>query len=1091
MKNYPFKCIFLVLFVWVAGFLLNALDPQKQLTQYIHKKWSANDGLPNNNIYSILQTADGYLWIGTDKGLTRFDGVKFELFEKENYPEIKDNRISVIFESRDQTLWIGTRGGLVRYKNGRFKSLVSGSGKDRGGMLLHDVINSIMEDGEGNILVGYQGEGLSIIQNGSLQGVVHPEVYSKIPLINTICRDIYRSDTFWLGTRKGIYIIKQGDLEKFSIRQKNGESISSILTMICTENGDIWLGTDKQGVIHLTLNRELNRWQSRIYNTDSGLKFNYINTLFRDSDNNIWIGTEGGGLYRLAGDEISSFSEEDGLSNDSVNCIYEDREGNLWVGTLSGLNLLMNGKFTTYTETEGLLDNMTWTVFGDRQNRLWITTNEGLNCFYRGKFTAFSRKDGLCSDFVSCTWEDRKDNLWIGTYDRGINLLRDGVFSNIGLDQGIDSLSIRAIYEDSQGNIWVGSYGSGLFIKPPKKKGFYSISTKNGLSSDYIFSIYEARNGAMWIGTDGGGINRILDDHITIYNKKDGLSSNSVFSFIEDTEKVEGGALWLGTEDGGLNYFKNGKAIPITVKEGLSDNTVYQIIDDGNGFFWMGGHKGVSRVMKENLYDFLSGRLSSITTQLFGRADGIKGDECSGSFQPAGWKTIDGNIWFPTSQGIVCVDPEHIKINTLAPPVHIEKIYLDGQPVQWHGSLTLKPDFQKIEIHYTALSLSEPRDVKFKYILEGFDSQWETPRDRKDRIALYMNLSPGDYTFRLTACNNDGIWNKEGISLPLKVLYPFWRKWWFLLLAAVIFSLISYAVLSGIKQLYKMADFWHKKNYIGKYKIIKQIGSGGMANIYKVVSRSGHKKAYMALKLMKEEFIFDDLYRKRFLDEGKIIDSLNHPHIVKVFARGEYNNNPFIAMELLEGQTLDYLIQQKGRIPFQESVDIVRQIIEALRAIHQKGITHRDLKPGNIMIMQKENEKLYAKVLDFGLAKTQALSRVTESGLVVGTLNYLAPEQLLNSEFSPASDIYSLGVILYELLTGQKPYKGETPLEIMQQMFKSEIIDPKKINPEIPGPLNSLIMNMLDQKPENRPTAEVLTITFPKSIHQPALKKLM
>ncbi len=1083
-KMIKIKCSFLIGLFFITASLFFPLDPHKQLTQYIHKKWNTDDGLPNNYISAVRQTGDGYLWVGTYEGLARFDGVTFAVFNKDNNRAIKDNRITVLFESSDQSLWVGTRGGLIMIKNGEFKTWVKGT-KNNG--LLHDVVQTVQEDWEGNVWIGYQGKGTSYFKKGNYSNPLHPPRLSQIPAINVIGRDKQDLKNLWIGTINGLFLLKNGKLSEVPIRTKNGSSVSSvgsIRTLLSDKQGNIWVGTDKSGLIRVKYREALSQSSGYTYTHDKqpGLKSGWINAVFKDRDENLWVGTEGGGLHRLYGDSISVLSEKEGLSNDSINCIYEDREANLWVGTYSGLNLIMNGKFTSYTEKEGLLDNGAWTLYEDSQKRLWITTNEGLNCFQNGRFTSFTTGDGLSSSLVSSTWEDEKGNLWIGTYDRGLNCLKDGRISYCGKDYGLYGQSVRAIYGDSRGNLWVGTYGQGLFKLPDNKHTFTSISTKNGLSNDHIIVIFEDHNRGLWIGTDGGGLNYLKNNHISVFSKSNGLSSNAIFSIYEDMDenKNKKGTLWIGTEDGGLNYFKNGTIVSVTRRQGLKDNTIYQIIEDDSGFLWMSGNKGISRVRKQELYDFVNGKLSRVTAALFGKADGMKGEECSGGFQPAGCKTSQGKIWFPTSHGIVFVDPDNIKINMLAPPVHLEKVMVNGKLAQWIDTLTLGPRVNKIEIHYTALSLSEPRNVKFKYMMEGFEDHWVNPQNRKDRIVVYTNLSPGQYRFRLTACNNDGIWNKQGVSLDISVRYPFWRQWWFILIFVIGFAIISYFALSGLKNLIKMADFWRKKNYIGGYRIVEQIGVGGMANILKVVSGKRSKKEFLALKLIKEEFLFDAVYRKRFLEEGQIIDNLDHPHIVKVFDRGEHNQNLFIAMELLEGQTLEQVIQQKGAISPEESLDIVLQILDALSVIHHAGIIHRDLKPGNIMLVKKGEKENFVKILDFGLAKTQSLSRVTESGIVVGTLCYLSPEQLLNSEYSFASDIYSLGSIFYEMLTGEKAYYAETPLEIMQQMFKTDPKPPKALKKDIPEQLNSIVLEMMEKEPGNRPSVEVLKITLLK-----------
>lgn len=1067
--------LFLMGLLLTACVNLFALDPQKEVTQYIHKTWGTDDGLPNNHITALLQTSEGYLWIGTGDGLARFDGVKFDVFNSDNTADIPDNRVTVFLETLDKTLWIGTRGGLVILRNGEFHTVTKKNG------LLHAVVNALHEDAQGNVWVGYRGKGLSMFKKGDLSSLAHPPEFSQVPVVNAFYTD--KPGDFWLATVEGLFRLSKGILENVQLKTNAGMLVRSIIGLTEDADGNIWAATHKHGLIYYHRKDR----KSYNYSREAGLRSDMINAVFIDRHGILWAGAEGGGLHRFTKDILTFFSKEEGLSNDSVNTIHEDREGNLWVGTYSGLNLLIDGKFTTYTEKEGLPDNVTWTVYEDRQKNLWITTNGGLCCLRNNRFFAYRMKDGLSSNFVSATWEDRKGNLWIGTYDKGLNRLTNGVFTQVDKDQGFSALSIRAIFEDSKGNLWVGTYGSGVFKKTAGSSRFIRLTRENGLSSDYVFVIYEDSKGALWLGTDGGGLN-LLDNKtggISIYNKENGLSSNVIFSIAEDKERQ--GILWIGTETNGLNFFKvdDRTIVPVTVKNGLQDSAVYHMIEDDNGFFWMSGQKGISRVQKKGLYDFVEGRKPGVTASLFGKADGMKEDECNGGFQPAGWRSADGRIWFPSTNGLVSINPDDIKINLVPPLVRIEKVIVDGKhqasPLSPPSStLVLEPGMRKMEIHYTALSLREPRRIKFKYQLEGFETEWVRSGDRKDRIATYTTIPPGQYTFRVTACNNDGIWNKHGTSLKISIPYPFWQSWWFILLAVVAFSVFSYFAISTLRHMVKMKAFWKMKNYIGRYRIVKQIGSGGMANVFKVIAGKGSKKAFLALKLLKEEFVFDETLRSRFLKEGELVDNLVHPHIVKVFERGEHQKNLFIAMELLEGKTLDRVINQRGPLSPAEGLDIMLQILDALVEIHRAGIIHRDLKPANIMLITKGDQENFVKILDFGLAKTQSVSRVTESGMVVGTLNYLSPEQLLHSKYSAASDIYALGVIFYEMLTGQRPYKGETPLEIMQAIFKSSLKEPKALNRDIPGKLNELLLTMMEKKPKNRPSAEVLQVTLRK-----------
>lgn len=1028
---------------------LFSLDPRKNVTQYIYKSWSIADGLPNNTIHCIYQTHDGYLWLGTGEGLARFDGVRFHLFNKNNTPGIKDNRVNVLLETMDNTLWIGTRGGLIRYENNRFHTFTTKDG------LKQDVIYALTEHPDHSLWIGCQEKGINVYKNRAFQPppiTGDKDVYD-IPDVRAMCFDAQQ--TLWVGGKNGLFHIHDGKREL--IKVKGLPHAFFVKSLLATPSGDVWIGTGSNGLLLYRDNR------FTLFANHEGLRSEMINRLLTDRDGNTWIATESGGLSRFRDGKIQTLSEKDGLSNDSVQSIYEDREGNLWVATYSGLNRLMDGKFTTYTEKEGLLDNVTWTIYQDSRKHLWITTNKGLNRYTNRQFTPFREEHGFSSNYPSCTWEDRKGNIWVGTYDNGVNRYTDGKVTQYGKAHGLPVLHIRAVFEDSKGNLWVGTYGGGLCKFENGR--FKTMTTKDGLSSDYIFVIAEDHKGRLWLGTDFGGVNVMDGDTITAYTTKDGLCSNTIFSILLDPD----GTAWVGSEDNGMTYIKNGKLVPITINNGLKDNVVYQILEDESGFLWLGGNKGISRVLKQNLYDFVNGVTPVVDVTLYSSSDGIKG-ECNGGFQPAGCRTHDGSLWFPSSSGIVHINPERIRINTVPPPVHIETVLLDNKPATIHSPITVKPGIKKIEIHYTALSLSEPRGIQFKYMLEGFEEQWETPLDRRDRIATYTNISHGDYVFRVTASNNDGIWNTQGASIRLSVLAPFWQRWWFLLAAAVGFALLSYFTISGLKSLFRLIDFWRVKHSIGTYRIVDQIGSGGMANIYKAQGGKGSHKRFFAVKLMKDEFILDTGQRKRFLNEGAVVDKLDHPNIVKVFERGEHQGNLFIVMELLEGRNLAGLIKERGPLPVDLCLDIMRQLADAMRIIHASQTIHRDLKPGNIMIIQKGHTTHFAKILDFGLAKTQTVTRVTETGMVVGTLNYMSPEQLLHSKYSTASDIYSLGVVFYEMLTGERPFKGETPLEILQEIFKGFTLLPKGIPPH----LQTLIKDMLAKEPDERPSAETL-----------------
>ncbi len=287
------------------------------------------------------------------------------------------------------------------------------------------------------------------------------------------------------------------------------------------------------------------------------------------------------------------------------------------------------------------------------------------------------------------------------------------------------------------------------------------------------------------------------------------------------------------------------------------------------------------------------------------------------------------------------------------------------------------------------------------------------------------------------------------------------------------FALVLIIVLLLFKKYLHLFAFWKRKSYIGHYRILDKIGSGGMGIVYKASHVMAGSKP-VAIKVIREEYSKDPTQRKRFLNEALLVDQLNHPNIVKVFERGEHNEQLFIAMELLEGQSLAELIQEGEHISLQDCLKIMAQLVDAVSKIHAKGIVHRDLKPENILLVEQDGEKNFVKLLDFGLAKSASLTRLTETGEILGTINYLPPERITNQEYSPAGDIYSLGVVFYELVTREKPFLGETPLDVIKQILEKEPIEPIRLRPGIPGELNALILKMMSLKPGERPKEEIL-----------------
>jgi signal transduction histidine kinase/CheY-like chemotaxis protein/streptogramin lyase len=476
----------------------------------------------------------------------------------------------------------------------------------------------------------------------------------------------------------------------------------------------------------------LARWKGGIlttYGAKDGLTGNPIMSFFADREGSFWIGTSGGGLERLKPSAITTYTKDEGLLREETLCVYEAGDGSLWIGTnYGGVSRLKDGKLVTYTTRDGLPYNAVWSVSEDRAGNLWVGTGRGLARWSKGRFIPFASGP-------------------------------------------LSQQAVLAIREDRNGTLWVGTRGGGLFRFRIEEE-VVSYTTKDGLSSNYVRAIHEDREGNLWLATDTG-ITRLKDGRFTVYTTKDGVSGKFVRSIYEDRD----GALWFGTYDNGLSRFKDGQFTRYTTTDGLFDHTVSQILEDDRGNFWMTGNKGIYRVRKIELEAFAQGKIASINCTSYGIDEGMKNVEANGGSQPAGWRSRDGKLWFPTMGGVVMIDPNHVTVNDSPPPVMIEHLMIDGKPVDLTTTVEAAPGNGVLEFRYAGLSFLASKKVRFKYQLEGFDKDWIDAGTR--RVAYYTNIPPGEYRFRVIACNNDGVWNETGASFGFTLKPHFYQTTWF------------------------------------------------------------------------------------------------------------------------------------------------------------------------------------------------------------------------------------------------------------------------------------------------------------------------
>jgi ligand-binding sensor domain-containing protein/signal transduction histidine kinase len=745
----PLDHLFLVLLVWCGT--VYALDPRRELSQFGHEIWLTENGLPQNTVHAITQTKNGYIWIATEGGLARFDGVSFKVFDKQNTPEFNSNYIRTLLEDREGVLWIGTAEGLVRMQAGKFTAFTTRDG------LPNDSIQSIYEDREGSLWVA-TAAGL-----GRLKGDSVTTFTTKERLIGGSIQALFEDSAgaLWIGTPYGLSRFKDGKFANYTAR--DGLASNSVRAIQQTKDGRLWFGT-------LSGLSVFSGGRFTTYRIRDGLPTDRIMSLYADKEGTLLVGTAIG-LSRYIDNRFTNFNSAEGLSASTILSMFEDIEGNLWIGTESGgVNLLKDTKFTTYSTRNGLSSDLVKSIHGNQNGDIWIGTDGGgLNLLRGGKLTNFTTKNGLASNVVLALFGDDTGNVWAGT-PNGLSLFRDGK-SNANTSASILSNDyVKSIYKDRQGYLWIGTRGGLTRMKDGVSKTY---TEADGLPNDLINAVCEDSEGVLWIGSLGG-LSRFKDDAFTTYTTADGLSSDLISSLYEDSD----GTLWIGTNGGGLNRLKDGKFSAFTTQEGLLDDVIYSVLEDNGNNIWLSCSKGIFHAKKTDFDELASGAASSITPLAYGTADGMLTRECSGGGAPAGWKDNSGRLWFTTIKGVAMIDPQRIRINEQAPPVVIEQLRIDDdQSIATFGEAELPPGKTRFDFYYTAPSFVAPEKVRFKYKLEGFDRDWIDSGTR--RIAYYTNLRPGNYRFRVIASNNDGVWNQTGASFGFYLKPYFYQTYWF------------------------------------------------------------------------------------------------------------------------------------------------------------------------------------------------------------------------------------------------------------------------------------------------------------------------
>jgi ligand-binding sensor domain-containing protein len=740
-----------------------ALNPAKDISQYTHRTWLKKDGLPQNSVYALAQTPDGYLWIGTQEGLARFDGTNFRVYNRATTPGFKARIVRSLCVSRDSALWVGTAdgSGLYRYAHGEFRSVrLPGKGSSAAVTALYEDPGRVLWVGTGDGLFAAEGDTITR-RYTSADGL--PWGYVE-----------------WIGSnpKGGIVVVVGGKIVSLSGGRLEGlapalEIPWKIRSACFARDGGIWLGTIDGGLIHANDSG----WHR--LTMKEGLPSLHISSIEEDDRGAMWVGTSDGGIARIYHGAISIYTAQSGLSSDDVTHTLIDREGCLWVGTISGgLNRFMEGAFTTYSASGHGARNFIFSLFEDRNGSILAGSASGeLFALHGRKFEVDTELPRRLPGTILAMCRDHDGSLWLGT-PQGAYRVAGGQVTPHPLG------FVASIVHDRDGRMWIGSM-RGLFGRTSSGEWkAYPLADSGRIIG--VRHIAFDHTGSMWLGTPLNGILRIpypgadwAQNATPVaaaesYCSGNGLGSSSASSMVEDSS----GTIWVSTYGSGFARLRDGKIV-VVGNGGLPEDEIHQLRLDRRGFFWLSTNNGVYRVPKEAVNAFADGHSPGYPWSQFGTSSGMASDECNGGSQNASLVDRTGRIWFGTAEGAVAVDPDSLPVSIAPPAVNIEEIVVGHQRVTL-GLAPLATQDRDIEFSYSAVSLSAPEHLRFRVMLVGFDKAWIDAGSR--RLATYTNLSPGSYTFRVQAANTDGAWNEAGTSFNFAIEPRWFQTWWFAVL---------------------------------------------------------------------------------------------------------------------------------------------------------------------------------------------------------------------------------------------------------------------------------------------------------------------
>jgi ligand-binding sensor domain-containing protein/signal transduction histidine kinase len=774
MKS-PIRNLVLVIATLCLACPAHAIEPHRTIAQYIRERWSADRGFNGGAVTALAQTPDGYLWIGTDKGLLRFDGSSFRAFERASPTNIHIGPVQALMVDAQGYLWIVLQSTqILRYFDGKFEP-----GHDEAEF----AITSVASRRDGTVLLSSLALGALEYHANKYQALTSQDQSNATPSGTAITADNMSSrlssatgvathrfaepnsavismaettdGTVWLGTRdRGLFSISQGTV------LPSGQKLPSpkVNCLLALNQGELWIGTDS-GL------ERLEGTGSAPAEVPLTLRHTPILSMLRDRDQNVWVGTAAG-LVRVNTRGVSVDNDAAPV-NEPVTALFEDHEGNLWVGGTHGIQCLRDSAFLTYS-VAGLHSESSGAIYVDPGDRVWYAPIEGGLYWMQGEKGGSVTNDLLHQDVIYSI-AGNKDELWVGRQQGGLSRLRStgASFATKTYTEadGLAQNSVYTVHQNPDGTVWAGTVSAG--ISRLKDGQFATYTVADGLGANSVTSIEDGPNGAMWFGTSGG-LTKLENGAWRNYTVHDGLPANNVTSLLRDAT----GILWIGTTSG-LAFLSSGHISAAGAQREPLREPILGLADDPIGFLWVATSSHVLRIRREAL---LQGHLLDTDLHEYGLADGLRGTEGVKRDRSV-VKDSQGNIWFSLNFGLSVVHPSRANTEPSPAIAHVETVSINGNPVSLQGPIRVPSTQRRIVIDYSALSLTAAGQLRFRYRLDGFDHGWSEPVIT--RQAVYTNLGPGSYRFRVAASTGSDLWRGSEASIPFKIEPAFWQAWWF------------------------------------------------------------------------------------------------------------------------------------------------------------------------------------------------------------------------------------------------------------------------------------------------------------------------